>query len=319
MPGHWLIGVARRPTATGFTAPDAPRWRGSLSSHLPRKMRCAWCSSRSEKHPLHMHVIEVCGAAVRRQSAIPTRPTEFRDQSGGVDGLPDSAEAAAMARSMAWGPRTGPSSVAPQCSGRRSIRGCCPGSPMMATPRCRNLQRGLGCGTSSWREPDGYLRFRRSLLRDAAYEGLPYKLRRRLHGAVAAQHCAGIRLCGGSRRDPFTALLDRRRSPVGLALREDRGSRAAGFYAYVEAAKLYMRALEARRSSRGCGCAGDRCRATRLGRCVVSDGRVQEGGRRVYGRAQIGRERCIGKCRFAAQALARRRETRQVWASEALG
>ena len=35
-------------------------------------------------------------------------------------------------------------------------------------------------------EPDGYLRFRRSLLRDAAYEGLPYKLRRRLHGVVAA-------------------------------------------------------------------------------------------------------------------------------------
>jgi hypothetical protein len=36
-------------------------------------------------------------------------------------------------------------------------------------------------------EPDGYLRFRRSLLRDAAYEGLPYKLRRRLHGAAAAR------------------------------------------------------------------------------------------------------------------------------------
>ena len=36
-------------------------------------------------------------------------------------------------------------------------------------------------------EPDGYLRFRRSLLRDAAYEGLPYKLRRRLHRTVAAR------------------------------------------------------------------------------------------------------------------------------------
>ena len=30
-------------------------------------------------------------------------------------------------------------------------------------------------------EPDGYLRFRRSLLRDAAYQGLPFKLRRQLH------------------------------------------------------------------------------------------------------------------------------------------
>ena len=34
---------------------------------------------------------------------------------------------------------------------------------------------------------DGYLRFRRSLLRDAAYEGLPYKLRRQFHGTVAAR------------------------------------------------------------------------------------------------------------------------------------
>ena len=34
-------------------------------------------------------------------------------------------------------------------------------------------------------EPDGYLRFRRSLLRDAAYQGLPYKLRRKLHGIAA--------------------------------------------------------------------------------------------------------------------------------------
>ena len=34
-------------------------------------------------------------------------------------------------------------------------------------------------------EPDGYLRFRHSLLRDSAYQGLPFKLRRQLHGAVA--------------------------------------------------------------------------------------------------------------------------------------
>jgi predicted ATPase len=36
-------------------------------------------------------------------------------------------------------------------------------------------------------EPDGYLRFRRTLLRDAAYEGLPYRLRRKLHAVVAAR------------------------------------------------------------------------------------------------------------------------------------
>ena len=34
-------------------------------------------------------------------------------------------------------------------------------------------------------EPDGYLRFRRTLLRESAYQGLPYRLRRKLHGAIA--------------------------------------------------------------------------------------------------------------------------------------
>ena len=94
-------------------------------------------------------------------------------------------------------------------------------------------------------EPDGYLRFRRSLLRDAAYEGLPYKLRRRLHGAVAAQiaqeaddaeEAAGILslhyLIAGDDRSAW------RYAKIA-------GNRAAGFYAYVEAAKLYVRALEA--------------------------------------------------------------------------
>ena len=41
----WLIGVARRPAATGFTAPTPTVSRIGLR-HLPRRMRCAWCSSR---------------------------------------------------------------------------------------------------------------------------------------------------------------------------------------------------------------------------------------------------------------------------------
>ena len=96
-------------------------------------------------------------------------------------------------------------------------------------------------------EPDGYIRFRRSLLRDAAYEGLPYKLRRRLHGAVAArieqeaddpEEVSGILslhyLVAGDNRSAF------RYATVA-------GKRAAGVYAYVEAARLYARAMEAGR------------------------------------------------------------------------
>src|SRR5262249_6916729 len=100
-------------------------------------------------------------------------------------------------------------------------------------------------------EPDGYLRFRRSLLRDAAYEGLPYKLRRRLHCAVAAhiaeetddaEESAGILslhyLIAGDNRAAW------RYATIA-------GKRAAGVYAHVEAAQLYARALEAGRRLEG--------------------------------------------------------------------
>ncbi len=59
-------------------------------------------------------------------------------------------------------------------------------------------------------ESDGYLRFRRSLLRDAAYEGLPYKLRRRLHGAVAARIAQEVDDPEEVCRHPFAALSCRR-------------------------------------------------------------------------------------------------------------
>ena len=140
------------------------------------------------QHPLPLHVLEV----VAQRSG--GNPQFLRDllrsamQSGGIGGLPDSAEAAAMARIDALAPEDRalvrraavfgtdvPSADAGVVRRRET------------TARRRTRQRGPGCRSSSTTEPDGYLRFRRSLLRDAAYEGLPYKLRRRLHGAVAAR------------------------------------------------------------------------------------------------------------------------------------
>ena len=68
-------------------------------------------------------------------------------------------------------------------------------------------------------EPDGYLRFRRSLLRDSAYEGLPYRLRRQLHGAVAARLEAEIGIPRGGGGRALASLLRGRRVSPGLAVR----------------------------------------------------------------------------------------------------
>ena len=72
-------------------------------------------------------------------------------------------------------------------------------------------------------EPDGYLRFRQTLLRDSAYEGLPFKLRRQLHGAVAAHieeengfpeeagNILSLHYLEAGEYQPGVALCDRRR------------------------------------------------------------------------------------------------------------
>ena len=96
-------------------------------------------------------------------------------------------------------------------------------------------------------EPDGYLRFRHTLLRDSAYEGLPFKLRRQLHGAVAAHLEEEMEFpeeVGGTLSLHYFEAGEFR---PALRYATTAAERAAGVYAYVEAAGLYARALEAAR------------------------------------------------------------------------
>ena len=203
----WLIGVARRPTATGFTAPDVPTVSRIALEPLAPKDALRMVQLASEQHPLHMHVIEV----VAQRSG--GNPQFLRDllnsaiNSGGVEGLPDSAEAAAMARIDGLAPEDRAlvrrAAVLGQTFHPRMLSWLDDGGdaalPEPATwARLRDLFA---------EEPDGYLRFRRSLLRDAAYEGLPYKLRRRLHGAVAARIAQEADDVGGSRRASFHCTI----------------------------------------------------------------------------------------------------------------
>ena len=68
-------------------------------------MRCGWRKVPPTQHPLPLHVLEV----VAQRSG--GNPQFLRDlmraaiESGGVGGLPDSAEAATMARIDALAPR----------------------------------------------------------------------------------------------------------------------------------------------------------------------------------------------------------------------
>ena len=97
----WVFGVARRPSAAAFTAPAAVRIE---LAPLDASDALRMAQRGAEQHPLPMHVLEV----VAKRSG--GNPQFLRDllraaiQSGGIGGLPESAEAATMARIDALAP-----------------------------------------------------------------------------------------------------------------------------------------------------------------------------------------------------------------------
>ena len=243
----WLFAIGRRPSGTGFEAPEAPEVvRVDLKPIAPQDaLRLAQLATTQS--PLPPHVLEV--VATRSGG----NPQFLRDllrsaiNTGGIADLPESAEAATMTRIDTLPPddRALVRRVAvfgltfhPRMLSWLYTDEDGPAPDPAALVKLAELFD---------EEPDGYLRFRHTLLRDSAYEGLPFKLRRQLHGAVAAHieeemdfpEEAGAMLSlhyfeAGEFRPAFRFAT--------LAAK-----RAEGVYAYVEAAGLYSRALDAGR------------------------------------------------------------------------
>jgi len=242
----WLFAVARQ-GSKGFVAPPAETVVCIELKPLapPDALRLAQLAT--QQTPVAAHVLEL--VATRSGG----NPQFLRDllqkvvDSGGVADLPDSAEAATMATIDSLSPED-----------RAVVRHA---AVFGLTFHPRMLawfagEEGFSAPAPAvWyrlrdlfdEEPDGYMRFRRSLLRDAAYEGLPYKLRRKLHGLVAArleeemdypEDVAGIL---------FLHYLEAGEYQPAWRYAMAAAKRAEGAYANVEAAGLYARALEAGR------------------------------------------------------------------------
>jgi class 3 adenylate cyclase/tetratricopeptide (TPR) repeat protein len=243
----WLFAVAHRASASGFRAVDTPTIVRIELKPLAAQDALRMAQLATQQNPLPAHVLEV----VAKRSG--GNPQFLRDllrtaiQSGGTADLPDSAEAAAMAQIDGLAPDD-------RALVRRAAVFGLTFHPRMLTwfdedgeeapPIPANWERLHDIFDE---EPDGYLRFRRSLLRDAAYEGLPFKSRRRLHVLVAAHLEAELdnpeEAAGILSLHYFSAGEHRPAWRYGCIAAE----RAEGAYAHVEAAGLYSRALEAGR------------------------------------------------------------------------
>jgi class 3 adenylate cyclase/tetratricopeptide (TPR) repeat protein len=242
----WLFAVARQ-GSRGFVAPEAETVvRVELKPLAPQDtLRLAQLAT--QQAPLAAHVLEV--VATRSGG----NPQFLRDllqkvvDSGGIADLPDSAEAATMAQIDSLSPE------------ERSIVRHAAVFGLTFHPRMLAWfagEEGFSApDPGMWgrlsdlfdEEPDGYVRFRRSLLRDAAYEGLPYKLRRKLHSLVAAHVEEELDYPEESAAILSLHYFEAGEYQPAWRYAKLAAKRAEGDYAYVEAANMYTRAREAGR------------------------------------------------------------------------
>jgi tetratricopeptide (TPR) repeat protein len=241
----WLFAVARQ-GSSGFVAPEAETVvRVDLKPLAPQDaLRLAQLAT--QQTPLAGHVLEV--VATRSGG----NPQFLRDllqkvvDSGGIADLPDSAEAAAMAHidSLSREDR--------DVVRHAAVFGLTFHPRMLAWLADDEFS---APAPAAWdrlsdlfdQEPDGYLRFRRTLLRESAYQGLPYRLRRKLHGAIARHLEEEL-----DYPDDMAGILSLHYFEAGdyepaWRYATSAAKRAEGAYANVEAAGLYSRAVEAGR------------------------------------------------------------------------
>jgi class 3 adenylate cyclase/tetratricopeptide (TPR) repeat protein len=241
----WLLCVTRRDVATGFAPTTATHVRtmqlGSLDAEQAAAFLAATIGSSDSRLAAHE-----AAALVERSGGNPLFLQELASASvsdGGV--LPDSLEGLLAARIDALHPDDRSLlrrvAVLGQDVSPELLPAVLETVPSTADPIWERLSGLLE------RELSGSFRFHHALIRDVAYEGLPFRLRHGLHARIAER-------IEQTAHDP-TDDAERLSFHFFEAQRYDRAwtysrlaaERARALYANVDAARFYERALEAAR------------------------------------------------------------------------
>jgi class 3 adenylate cyclase/tetratricopeptide (TPR) repeat protein len=265
----WLVVSVRRPDPTGF---DPSGGGGIVLAPLAPAASEALVLQATAVAPLRPHDVERLAERAQGNPLFLLEIVRALREIGSVDALPESLDALVNAQIDALGPLA-----------RRLLR-CA--AVLGGTFREEVLNEVLAAEEievedATRRELDGFLerteddrlRFRHAVLRDVAYEGLPYRRRRVLHLRAGA---ATERAAGGH---PET-VADLLALHYARALDRDRawkfgciaGERASAAFANIEAATNFELALDAGRRLPSVS-AGDRARILTL----LGDAREQAG------------------------------------------
>jgi tetratricopeptide (TPR) repeat protein len=242
----WLVITARRGVPTGFAPAGDAHTRLQLGP-LAIEQAEELVHAATEKLPLLPHEIETLTARAGGNPFFLTQLLSAARAAGGVNELPDSLEAVMMAEIDRLPP-----------SDRRLLR-CAAVVGASFDPELVAASLDEPPDADAWErlaqyvapdDGDTGLRFRHALVRDAAYEGLPFRRRRELHERI------GLALEERSDEPEVESeLLSLHFFSAGDHDRAWRYSRVAGeraqeIYANAEAATFFQRALDAARHLR---------------------------------------------------------------------
>lgn len=242
----WIVLVARREEPSGLLLADRPHARIELAPLSARDAR-SLALATPEATQLPPHVVEL---AVERSGGSPQFLLDLlaAAAAGNRDELPDSVNAATMARIDALDPLDAAIVRRAAVLGQSFHAGRLADvlGPDVPPPDERSWER-LSVVFAS--EADGSVRFRRPAIQEAAYASLPFKLRRRLHEAV------GLRLEREQHgeRDAGPAVLSNHFALAGDHGRAHRyailaAQRATERFSYADAVRLYRRAIDSARA-----------------------------------------------------------------------
>jgi tetratricopeptide (TPR) repeat protein len=250
----WVVLAARGEDAGGLVAADRPHRRIQLGP-LGLEDTRALALATPEAARVPPHVVEL---AVERSGGSPQFLLDLlaAAAAGHREELPASVEAATMARIDALSPADAAvvrrAAVLGQAFDPRRLDDVL--APDLSPPDDGFWER---MSEVFAREADGQVRFRRPALQEVAYSSLPFKLRRRLHEAVALrlERDAGGEQVADRERVADPAILSRHFELAGDYGRAHRYAMAAAALAaerssHVDAVRLYRRAIDAGRALR---------------------------------------------------------------------
>jgi tetratricopeptide (TPR) repeat protein len=239
----WVLCVSRREVDGGFAPAPAAHVVTIKPGPLDARQAAALAGAASEDHPLPPHVI---AALADRSGGNPLFLMELAATTTGAEGLealPNSVESllAAQIDRLSAPDRTllRYSSVLGTTFSSSLLEKAIAGERLAADERAwHRLADFVGD------DGTGMFRFRHALVRDAAYEGLPYRRRRELHQRVGD----AIEETAGADPEAQAEILSYHYFQAGRLESAWRYSRVAGRraqekFAIMEAAQFYRRAL----------------------------------------------------------------------------